>query len=242
MNSTKIIIVGYPKSGTTWITRLVAELLQCPVAGFWAEPDNPEIAIEGAGRQSPYNCYKSHHQYRELSEFTEFNDLLPIYVARDPRDVALSGSHTLVQQSSASDQAIRLKRMIAAVLQGDKDVHYWCRVSWKDHVLQYLEQGVFYLRYEDMLDEPTRESIRLLRYIGLERNAEQIDSAIEKQSFQAARERFLQRDDRWRAHFLRVGTKEQWKSELTPEQLAQFDEALGPMLIRLGYTPSSNAP
>lgn len=30
----RIIIVGYPKSGNTWLTRLVAQICNSPVAGF----------------------------------------------------------------------------------------------------------------------------------------------------------------------------------------------------------------
>ena len=61
----KIIVVGYPKSGCTWATRLVAELVGCPVAGFW-QSDKKEIAIEGEDRVSDFRCYKSHHQLAEL--------------------------------------------------------------------------------------------------------------------------------------------------------------------------------
>ena len=44
-----IIVAGYPKSGCTWATRLLAELVGCPVAGFW-NSDKDEIAIEGEER------------------------------------------------------------------------------------------------------------------------------------------------------------------------------------------------
>ena len=43
-----IVIAGYPKSGNTWLTRLVAEVLKCPVVGFLEQPQNNEIAIEGS--------------------------------------------------------------------------------------------------------------------------------------------------------------------------------------------------
>jgi hypothetical protein len=56
-----IVVVGYPKSGCTWATRLVAELVRCPVSGFW-QSDKKEIAIEGEERVSDFRCYKSHHQ------------------------------------------------------------------------------------------------------------------------------------------------------------------------------------
>ena len=58
MKKKKVVVVGYPKSGCTWLVRLVAELIQCPVTGFWGEPDNPEIAIEGTERKSDFEFSK----------------------------------------------------------------------------------------------------------------------------------------------------------------------------------------
>ncbi|MEO8440814.1 MAG: sulfotransferase domain-containing protein [Spartobacteria bacterium] len=112
-----IIVVGYPKSGCTWATRLVAELLGCPVVGFW-QSDKKEIAVEGEERVSDFRCYKSHHQLRELGvlpvvrdsvELGESNDRvaprLPeldgvsphrsivLYILRDPRDIAISAAN-----------------------------------------------------------------------------------------------------------------------------------------------------
>jgi hypothetical protein len=52
-----VIIVGYPKSGNTWVTRLVAELIGCPVVGFLDYDDQPEIAREGLNRRSDYQCF-----------------------------------------------------------------------------------------------------------------------------------------------------------------------------------------
>jgi hypothetical protein len=48
----RVLVVGYPKSGNTWLTRLTAELLNAPVRGFWNEPHREEIAEEGTWRIS----------------------------------------------------------------------------------------------------------------------------------------------------------------------------------------------
>jgi hypothetical protein len=54
-----IIVIGYPKSGCTWATRLVAELVGCPVAGFW-QSRRKEIAIEGEERVSDLSLPTNH--------------------------------------------------------------------------------------------------------------------------------------------------------------------------------------
>ena len=85
----KIIIAGYPKSGNTWLSRLTANLVGCPVEGFLYNPNNVEIAIEGTERVSDYRVYKSHHQLSELTKEDIQNSKI-IYVVRDPRDVLCS--------------------------------------------------------------------------------------------------------------------------------------------------------
>ena len=53
----KVIITGYPKSGNTWLTRLIAEALDSPVIGFYNEADtlwgNCSVIAESLG-------YKGH--------------------------------------------------------------------------------------------------------------------------------------------------------------------------------------
>ena len=91
-----VIVAGYPKSGCTWVTRLTAELIGCPVAGIWGKPNDWELAVEGTKRVSPHRCYKTHHSFHELATATEKqHSAKVIYVIRDPRDVVISGSHAI---------------------------------------------------------------------------------------------------------------------------------------------------
>ena len=255
----KIIIVGYPKSGCTWATRLVAELVGCPVAGFWRS-DKKEIAIEGEDRVSNFRCYKSHHQLSELGLQPNDPDASLIYVLRDPRDIAISAAnyfqfdrfpkvaslfrglrrgeklyrHTLYPLLVS--QNYRLERMTEALLQGSAEVHNWCRVSWNEHWRPYEQAGVPIIRYEDLLATPEEQSERILRHLGIERSAVAIAAAVENQSFERKKEALLRGGETGRAKFLRVGKSGQWREKLPAHLQARLTEELGSELIRWGYS------
>ncbi len=87
----EVLVVGYLKSGNTWLTRLVAELISCPAKGFFGQSHNRKIAIEGSTRQSNYIVFKGHQTFHKVCQKIQHKHL--IYVVRDVRDVAISGAN-----------------------------------------------------------------------------------------------------------------------------------------------------
>lgn len=87
-----IVVIGYSKSGNTWICRLVAELVGCSAVGF-RRSGHSEIAREGLNRKSRFRCWKAHHTLTEL----HIDEISPqarlVYVLRDPRDSSVSGAY-----------------------------------------------------------------------------------------------------------------------------------------------------
>lgn len=254
-----IIVVGYPKSGCTWATRLVAELVGCPVTGFWRS-EKKEIAVEGEERVSDFRCYKSHHQLAELGVAPNDPNIAIIYILRDPRDIAISAAnyfqfdryptltaffrglrrwekfyrHTLYPLLVREDY--RFERMTEALLHGSAAVHNWVRVSWRDHWQPYERAGVPMVRYEDLLATPETEARRILQHLGMERSPAAIASAIQNQSFERKKLTLLQKGETGRAKFLRVGKSGQWRTQLPPQLEERFSAELGPDLARWRYS------
>lgn len=244
-----IIVVGYPKSGCTWVTRLVAELVGCPVAGFW-KSDKNEIAVEGKERVSEFAVYKSHHTFAELGVDPLHSERRVIYVVRDPRDIAISGAHHfhfprypavervfgLLPKGAKLyrhtlyplfvPESYRIMRMTDAVLHGAPELNQTLRLSWKAHREDYQRPDVFDVRYEEMLEAPEQNCRAILDYLKIERTAEQIQQAVERQSFATKKAEFLRRGERGRAKFLRVGRSGQWRDKL-PAQAKQMFESAG---------------
>lgn len=255
-----IIVVGYPKSGCTWATRLVAELVGCPVVGFWNRPRKKESAMEGEDRISEFRCYKSHHQLAELGVAPNDPNTRLIYVLRDPRDIAISAAsyfefnrfpklarlfgnvrggaklyrHTI--DRLLVRQNYRLEQMTDALLHGSAEVHNWCRVSWRDHWQPYQQGDVPMVRYEDLLAAPEAQAARMLRHLGITRLPDAIAAAVRNQSFERKKEALLRRGETGRAKFLRVGKSGQWREKLAPELQRRFAQALGAELAAWGYS------
>ena len=252
-----IIVAGYPKSGNTWVTRLVGELVGCPVVGFLGEEDNKSIC-EGLYRKSEFQCFKSHYQLHELQSIRT-NTKKIIYVIRDPRDIVISGAayfrierwaylvkfiklfpkgEKIYKESLKplfSPPHYRIERMVHAVLYGSKKIHWWIRIPWETHYKPYMENQCFFVKYEDLLCKPERECKRILKYLGLEREDHQIGKAIERQSFKKKKEAFLKNNEIGKANFMRIGKKEQWRQELSEEQKKMFRQILTKNLTQFEY-------
>lgn len=250
-----ILVLGYPKSGNTWVARLIAELIGCPVGGFLNEPKNPEPAIEGLERSSSYILYKGHQPYSQIGGKDENRHV--IYVVRDVRDIAISGAHyfgspkarrltnditrvPLVRRASfllkPIVDRINIKEMIRTLDVGNTGIQ-WCSIPWDEHVIPYLQAGIFNVRYENLLSKPFNECKRILNHIGLYHDItdEDIREAINRQSFETVKKKFESLGDKQKALFLRKGFSGQWKKDLTRKQKIFLNQRFGSTLKRLGY-------
>ena len=258
MDQETVYVVGYPKSGCTWLTRLVAELLGCSVSGFLGIDDDDDMAAEGRERVSPYRVVRAHQQWHELEPHLNAASRI-IYVVRDPRDATISGAHYFKFERSAllgrvlsqlmlsrqryfrliyprlSPERYCIERMSKAVLFGDDTVSPWVRIPWKEHLLPYRQPLVLTVRYEDLLASAETECRRILQHVGLERDAAFIAGAIDRQSFQNKKREFAEQGDARREQFMRMGRSGQWKTKFTAVQLALYEEKLGDALTMLHY-------
>ncbi len=90
-----ISVVGYPKSGNTWLTRLIARSLNISVAkySYGNIGDNPEIASDVNRnldvKQKDYFVRKLHVRPNDFEEKIKDTKYV-IYIKRDPKAVAVS--------------------------------------------------------------------------------------------------------------------------------------------------------
>jgi hypothetical protein len=241
MDKKNVIIAGYPKSGTTWLSRLVAELIVCPLKGDWGFENLTPPYSEGLGRISEYQCFKSHHSFEELSKVSELSIHKIIYIVRDPRDVVISGVHYFQFFPSFlnflkidpvrrffyrfTSNKEKKKQMIKAVLNGDETINQWLRSSWRSHYESYQKDNVLLVKYEDLLKTPYRECNRINNFIGVPVKKDHIAECIHVQSFQNRKnEKMSMNQGRFRI-LLRKGSSGYWKEEFSDLEVDLFKNA-----------------
>ena len=252
-----IVVSGYPKSGTTWATRQVAELLDCPAKGYWGFAGKT-LVTEGEERASEYMCYQFHGLHEEIMQSGLSKPYKVIYIVRDPRDVVVSGmfhfsflhdiAHRLVQSTnvgavkslvrriSSSLISLRAKqhRMVKIVTGGDDRLES-CKHSWSAHVESYMDQPALIIRYEDLLADSLETSLSILRYVGVDKSIDEVRRGIDAQAFNKRKRTFLRDDETVRYQHLRKGVSGDWVNHISQETNRYIIDSLGNHMRRYGY-------
>lgn len=166
-----------------------------------------------------------------------------IYIARDPRDVAVSLAHHL---GISIDQAIAMMADASTRFGQTQDTHYGLQLrqrllTWSEHVISWLNAPVplHFMRYEDMLSDPHTCFGQLAVFLGWSSTSDALARAIESTAFSELQRQeqvsdFIERSP-VATSFFRRGIAEGWRDSLTSAQVGKIKEDHGAVMEKLGY-------
>lgn len=226
-----VFVLGFPKSGTTWASQLVADYLCLPFPRFALLPHTFASVVHGHEVPTP--------RHAPLA-----------YVVRDGRDVAVSMFHFELAKLRP-DEPRPVARQLRPVFprtppEPEEAPRYFpgflevflddppsSRLPWHEHVRAFLHrksarQGM--LRYERLLDDGPNELARCLRdLIEREPERDRVAWALEKHAF--GRSAPMEHASAPR----RAGRAGDWRRHLDRDSARLFHDRAGDLLIELGY-------
>ncbi|MEJ5227787.1 sulfotransferase domain-containing protein [Thermodesulfovibrio sp.] len=227
-----VFIVGYPKSGNTWMQNLVAGLV------YGVDPElSPDTIIQ---ELVPDIHYKRYYKRFKTPMFFKSHSLPTpqfrrvIYLLRDGRDVMVSYYHF--------NKALRGENFDFHRMVQDGVGLFPC--EWHEHVEAWLANPynaeMIVVRYEDLKETPVETLLRICWFIGEDYDKAYLHRLASKANFNKMREKEIRYgwdDPLWpkEKFFVRRGQIGSYKDEFPQELLQIFLSKAGKTLEKLGY-------
>ena len=227
-----IFLVGYPKSGNTWMQHLIAGLVYGMDTRFLTDKLVQLIVpnVHGAKhfkRLNDVTFFKSHFlpqpSYRRV-----------IYLVRDGRDAMVSYYHML---NAVSEEPVDFRAMVI----GGTGL-FPCK--WHEHIEAWSENPfdaeILVVRYEDLHSDPIGEMQRVCAFADLDRDIEAIKRCVDGNCFsnmQTKEQDFGWDNSKWNSDekFIRRGVVGSYKDEMPIELVNAFEQVACKELVGLGY-------
>ena len=232
-------VAEYPKSGGTWLARMVGDYLQLPFPQHSLLPVTFSAVFQDFGTYDP--------RLRRV-----------LYVYRDGRDVMTSLYYDRLRIARHADRpgTARINRVYEKLLGKGYDPADITRhlprfiefefqhpgrgssVSWSDHVEGWLEGRdsghVAYLSYEELRRDCGGTLGRAMQQVtGREIDDWRMQVTVEKMSMQRQTGRAPGQADP--SQHIRKGITGDWRNHFSREAAEIFDHLAGATLVRLGY-------
>ena len=225
----KIVLTEHPKSGGTWVSRMIADYLGVP---------NPLDSLP------PRRRCVLHGHYLHVANA---NDLIVMW--RDGRDVVVSHYyyHLFHRRKTMPGWAEKQQERL-----GIKDIHdiqlnlpryiEYCFTDGPPHNMTWTSfaetwknrSGYLETSYEKMRDKPERELKKILTHLADDGiDDEKLKRCVMKFSFENATGRKPGEENAY--CFVRKGIVGDWKNHFTRDAREVFDHFAGQALIELGY-------
>jgi Sulfotransferase domain len=243
-----VFLVTYPRSGTTWISCVAAELLFQISPKSLTEIDSIVPCVHALPEKSAVPAasrylVKSHFPLNEVPPSGEYRRV--IYMVRDPRDVMLSYHR---YSRFLSNYQGDLKEFAMDWVAG----RIW-PCSWQEHVNSWLAPRsrvapfeLTVLRYEDFIADPVGQTAVLTKVLGVDVGRARIEEIVADTSPDSMREREIKGNSGIspELNFIgpaKAGNWKQLQSRDDRDAISILEEFACDAMRRAGYASSTRA-
>ena len=230
------VMVGYPKSGNTWMQNLLAGILYGVDGSYLPDQLTQELIPDldykiFYKRLSKQMVFKTHDKPRN-----NFKNI--IHLVRDPRDV-MASYHAMVVGKGGSTSMEKMIKEEDQLLFG----------TWWDHMKACREYApscnMLTVRYEDLVSNTKNELKRIVTFLNIDRHDDLLDRVVEGNSIEEMKlkenkfgfdKRSIQKDKWVEGHsFVRQGKVGSAKKEVPREMLEYIIKKSREYMIDLSY-------
>ena len=226
-NPQHVWVIGFPKSGNTWISYLCSYCLNLPFSNFGNPKESQQKSwikelTRGGNDWSPMEGYSSVKKTHKYPDQVPFKDSLVIYVIRDPRDVFVS-YHYFMRSTNA--RMLGRARYYLLGLLGKHQQIKWFLSKWMQHVQLWTPHSQVIVCYEKLLSNGSEYLNELLSVDPFFVDGTIVNQAYENFSFdKMSGGRKPGSEDQ--KSFFRKGISGDWQNHFSGEEAELFNRSL----------------
>lgn len=248
-----VIVASFPKTGTTW----TQEICYLIMNGIDVEKANskhledripfieiPSIGIRGIEALPNPRIIKTHLPYDEIPSSFLKNKTKIVYIARNPKDTAVSYYH-FIKLLGYCAYTGTLEKFLDMFVDEDFNIMY---SPYTKHIIDFWNRRndghVLFLTYEGLQKDFKGEIRKIANFLGKPITDEQVDKIAAHCNFDSMSKNPMTNYSRSGAvikvdtvdyGFMRKGKVGDWKNHFTPEMSRKVDEYVERTLRGTGF-------
>jgi|TARA_B110000495_G_C23040086_1_gene623241 hypothetical protein len=226
-NLPAVWVIGFPKSGNTWISYLCSYCFNLPFNNYGDPRSTPARSrikekTNGSNSWSSLEGFFSVQKTHRIPENVPYKNGFIIYIIRDPRDVFVS--YDFFMKSNNAKIKGRLKYFLIGLF-GKRIQIKWFLSNWNRHLKVWKNKTKLIINYDQILDEGVPYLYKKFKFSSIQVSEEIIMDAISYFKFEkmsGGRMAGVENN----TSFFRKGISGDWKNYLKDKDSELFRNAL----------------